>query len=210
MLSRAPPQWPADFPQLLVEHLRAVDLLVVVGEATAQCSDRAFEASSSPSGARDRPGPSSWKWQQVHLAGELAMIAALGLLDLLPRTPLQLLLPGVGGGVDARQQGLFESPRRSRRRPTFIELEGVAALAGRGSCAARRTGRSEPALGDRVSALRSPEWIVHQLDLEQPRPFSKEALGFSSAAAASPASRTARRGRRSRASSSRSRGSPRG
>ena len=68
--------------------------------------------------------------EQIHLAAELAMVALLGLLDLL-EVGVELLLLGEGGAVDARQHFAvgIAAPIGAG---DFHQLERIADLAGRG------------------------------------------------------------------------------
>ena len=76
------------------------------------------------------PGPFLLEMEQVHLAAETAMVAALGLLDLLD-IGVQILLLGEGRGVDALEHGVIgiAAPIGARH---LHQLEGVADFPGRG------------------------------------------------------------------------------
>ena len=75
-------------------------------------------------------GPFLLEVEQVHLAAELAVVALLGLLDLL-EIGVELLLLGEGRAVDARQHRVVAvaAPIGAGH---LHQLEGVADLAGRG------------------------------------------------------------------------------
>ena len=78
-----PAPMPGDLPQVLVEHLRRVDLLIVGGEAPAHVGDQNLEQSPAFRVPEDRARSFLLGVEQVHLAGELAMIALLSLPELL-------------------------------------------------------------------------------------------------------------------------------
>ncbi len=90
---------------MLVEHLRRVALLIVDGEAPAHISDQGLEQGPSLRMPEDGARPLLLEVEEVHLARELAMVALLGLLDLL-EVRFELGLAGEGRRIDARQHGL--------------------------------------------------------------------------------------------------------
>ena len=117
-------------PQRLVEHLRRVDLAVVAGQAAAHIGDHRLEDGPALGVPEHHAGAFLLEVEQVHLAAELAVVALLGLLDLL-EIGVELFLLGEGGAVDARQHRVVAvaAPIGARH---LHQLEGVADLAGRG------------------------------------------------------------------------------
>jgi hypothetical protein len=68
MLSRYQPQWPD---------------VVIAGEATAHIGDQRLEQGPALRMPEDRARPLLLEMEEVHLASQAAMIAALGLFELL-------------------------------------------------------------------------------------------------------------------------------
>ena len=90
-----------NLPQALVEHLRRVHLLIVLGQAAAHVGGEGLEDRPALRVPEDRARPLLLEMEEVHLAGELAMVAPLRLLDLL-QVGVELFLFGEGRGVNAR------------------------------------------------------------------------------------------------------------
>src|SRR5271169_3220454 len=72
-----------DLPQVLVKHLRRVDLLIAGGKAPAHVGDQNLEQGPAFWMPEDRARPFFLSVEPIHLAREFAMIAPLGLLKLL-------------------------------------------------------------------------------------------------------------------------------
>ena len=105
------------FPQAAVEQLRTLDLLIAGGVEPAPqiVLDDAKERPSlrMPEDAADRLLADV---EEVELASEPAMVAALGLFE--PKEVLvEFLLARPGGAVDALQLGVLAGRRANRRRP---------------------------------------------------------------------------------------------
>ena len=162
-----------DLPQLLVEHLRCADLLVVGGEAAAHVGDQGL-VDGPPLGVPEhRARPFLLEVEEVHLARQLAMVALLGFLELLD-IGVELFPPGEGGAVDARQHrlGRVATPIGAG---DLHQLERVADLAGRGHV--RATAEVGPfALAVELDFLISRN-RVDQLDLKRLALLLEEALG---------------------------------
>ena len=137
---------------MLVEHLRRVDLLIVVGEAPAHVGDERLEQGPALRVPEDRAGRFLLHVEEVHLARELAMVAPLGFLDLL-EIRVERLLAGEGGPVDARQHRLggIAAPIGARRPWSGGRRRRSCRSK---SCAARGRGRSSRP-GCRASSPRS-------------------------------------------------------
>ena len=121
---------PGGLPQAAVEQLRALDLLIAgsVEPAAHVVLDDAIQrpALRVPEDAADRLLA---EMEQVELAAELAVVAALGLLE--PEEVLvELLLARPGGAVDALQLGVvgIAAPIGAGH---VHQLEGLAETAGR-------------------------------------------------------------------------------
>ena len=162
-------------PHRLVEDLRCVHL-VVAGRVLppAHVVDEVLEQLPALGVPEHDARPLLLEVEEVHLAPQLAVVALLGLLQLL-EVGRQLLLGRPGGAVDALQLrlGMIAAPVGARE---LGELEGLADLAGGGHV--RAAAQIEPlallvdlevlALGDRVD----------QLDLEQLALLAEEVLGL--------------------------------
>ena len=119
-----------NLPQPLVEHLWRVHLLIIVGEPPAHVGDQDLEQRPSLGMPEDRAGTLLLEVEKVHFAGELAVVAPLGFLELL-EVGVELLLPGEGGRVDARQHRLLRiAPPVGAG--DLHQLERLSHLAGRG------------------------------------------------------------------------------
>ena len=115
-------------PQGAVEHLGRVDL-DIAGRllATAHVGDEGLEQGPALGMPEDRTRPLFLEMEQIHLAAKAAMVAALGLLDLL-QIGVEVFLLGEGGAVDAAEHGAVAvaAPIGARH---LHELEGCADLA---------------------------------------------------------------------------------
>ena len=117
-------------PQRLVEHLRGVDLLIVLVETAAHVGDEVLEHLPALGVPEDDARPLLLEMEEVHLAAELSVVALLGLLQHV-QVMVELRLVGPGGAVDARQHRVVgvAAPIGAGH---LHQLEGVADLAGRG------------------------------------------------------------------------------
>jgi hypothetical protein len=68
-------------PQRVVEHLRRVDLVIVVLDAPAHIGEQVLEHAPALGVPEDDARPFFLEVEQVHLAAEPAMIALLGLFQ---------------------------------------------------------------------------------------------------------------------------------
>ena len=162
-------------PERGVHELRRVHL-DIAGLALA-AADVGFEHLEQRPAFRmpeHRAGRLLLEMEQIHLAAELAMVALLGLLDLL-EIGVELLLLGEGGAVDAGQHLAvgIAAPIGAR---DLHQLEGVADLAGRGHV--RAAAEIEP-----VALLVDLDLLVFrdgvdQLDLEHLALVAKHLLGL--------------------------------
>ena len=122
---------PGGFPQAAIEQLRALDLEIAGGvEPHAHVIlDDAEQppALRMPEDAADRLLADV---EQVELAAEPAMVAALGLFEL-KEVLVELLLARKGGAVDALQLGIFRVAAPIRAGDVH-QLEGLAEITGRG------------------------------------------------------------------------------
>ena len=174
MFSRYQPQWPGGLPQRLVEHLRRVHLLVVAGEAAAHIGDDRLEQRPALGVPEHDARAFLLEVEQVELAAELAVVALLGLLELL-EVGVELLLLGERGAVDAGEHRVVAvaAPIGAR---DLHQLEGVADLAGRGHV--RAAAEVEPVALvvdlDRLVAGNG----VDQLDLEALALVAEHLLGL--------------------------------
>src|SRR6476620_6903996 len=81
------------FPQGLVEDLRGVDLLVLTLQAPAHVGDQLLEQGPAVRVPEDDAGPLLLEMEEIHLAPEAAMVAPLGLGELL-EVGVEILLRG--------------------------------------------------------------------------------------------------------------------
>ena len=119
-----------NLPQVLVQNLWSVHLLVIGGKPSAHIGDQRLVELPAFGVPEDRARPLLLEVEEVHLARELAMVAPLRLLELL-EIGVELLPPGKGGGVDPREHRLrrIAAPVGARN---FHQLERVADFASRG------------------------------------------------------------------------------
>ena len=163
-----------DFPQVLVEHLRRADLLIVGGEAAAHVGDQGLEQRPALGMPEHRARPLLLEMEQVHLARELAVVALFGLLELL-QIGVELLPVGEGGRVDARQHRpvRIAAPIGAR---DLHQPERVADLAGgRHVRAAAEVGPLALAVELQILVGRDR---VDQFDLERLALLLEQALGL--------------------------------
>ena len=161
-------------PQRLVEQLRRVDLAVVALQAAAHVGDDLLEDGPAVGVPEHRAGAFLLEMEQVHLAAELAVVALLGLLELM-QIGVELLLLGEGGAVDAGQHRVV-AVAAPIGAGDLLQLEGVADLAGRGHV--RAAAEIEPvALPVDLQVLARRDG-VDQLDLEVLALLLEHALGL--------------------------------
>ncbi len=117
------------FPQRLVENLRRVDFRVVAGQAAAHVSDQRLEDGPALGVPEHYPRAFLLEVKQIELAAQLAVVALLGLLDLL-QIRIEVFLLGERRAVDARQHRVVAvaAPISAGH---LHQLERVADLAGR-------------------------------------------------------------------------------
>ena len=159
-------------PQRLVEQLRPLHLLIILGEPTAHVGDQLLEHGPAVGVPEHDTGTFLLEVVEVHLAAELAMVALLRFLDLL-QVGGELRLGGKGGAVNALQLRVLRvaAPVGAGE---LGELEGLADAAGGGHV--RATAQVHPfALGVDFQVLTGRDRI-DQLDLEQLALRAKEVL----------------------------------
>ena len=167
--------WPEATQSSRVHELRRVHLDIAgLGLAAADVVLEHLEQRPALRVPEHRARRLLLEMEQVHLAAELAVVALLGLLDLL-EIGVELLLLGEGGAVDAREHLAvgIAAPIGAR---DLHQLEGVADLAGRGHV--RAAAEIEP-----VALLVDLDLLVlgdgvDQLDLEQLALVAEHALGL--------------------------------
>src|SRR5229473_1385857 len=90
------------FPQRLVENLRRVDFAVIAREPAAHIGDQLLEDGPALRVPEHHAGAFFLEVEQIEFAAELAMVALLGLLDLL-EVSIEIFLLRKRRAVDARQ-----------------------------------------------------------------------------------------------------------